>query len=344
MSNHAQNRRCSKAARSRYESSSMARVSLKFRLHFATPLVARSWLVAFLFLLWAPEALLAGQGGVQGGRGGDGITESVKDIMSRNGSNGPAQPPQSKPIQANHNQRLDNPGSPRVPQWPVPGNSGVVISPSSLSDPESESVNVASIKTPDVPLVLDAQTLGTNFLGPTLADSGWFPPNAIGAVGPSQILVVVNGRIRSYNRSGVADGAIDTDTNNFFSSVRNGANTSDSRVVFDFLSQRWFVSMLNMQTAPNRLLLAVSSSGTITSSSSFTFYQFTQNVPPIGTGSPGSATIDNGLFADYPSLGVDNNAVYMGVNMFTADLSTYQGATAFVINKASLLTGTLTVT
>jgi hypothetical protein len=97
----------------------------------------------------------------------------------------------------------------------------------------------------------------------------------------------------------------------------------------------------------NRIMIAVSSSSTITSTSNFTFYQFGQDQPPAGTNSPGSSTMDNGYFADYPSLGVDNNALYVGVNIFddTQSPPAYKGATGFVINKASVLQGpTATVT
>jgi hypothetical protein len=304
-----------------------------------------SCLVAVLLLVWIAEESPAQQGGW---RGDPGIKETVGDIMGRDGrGSGPDQSEKRKERGQNNNQRTQNPDSPRVAQWPPA--SHPATADTSPTDPKSTDAGVFSANVVDIPLVSDQQTTGTNFLGPVLADSGWYPPNAIGAVGPTQILVVVNGRIRSYNKSGVADGVLNTDTNNFFNSVRNGANTSDTRAVFDVLSQRWFISMLNMQAAPNRLLIAVSGSATISSATSFSFFYFVQDGssgPPVllGSGSPGSATVDNGLFADYPSLGVDNNAVYMGVNIFSPDLTSYQGATAFVINKANLLSGTLTVT
>ena len=64
------------------------------------------------------------------------------------------------------------------------------------------------------------QTLGTSFTGATLADTGAFPPDSMGAAGPSQFVVFVNGRIRTFNKTtGVADGVIDADPDVFFSPV-----------------------------------------------------------------------------------------------------------------------------
>src|SRR5207302_6200729 len=50
------------------------------------------------------------------------------------------------------------------------------------------------------------QTVGVNFLGPQLInDSGMVPPDSMGAVGPNQFFITVNGRVRTYTKAGVAD-------------------------------------------------------------------------------------------------------------------------------------------
>src|SRR5437763_1103251 len=51
-----------------------------------------------------------------------------------------------------------------------------------------------------------AQTVGTNFLGATLFTSGYLPPDSMGAIGPSQFLLAVNGRIKTFAKNGTADG------------------------------------------------------------------------------------------------------------------------------------------
>jgi hypothetical protein len=150
-------------------------------------------------------------------------------------------------------------------------------------------------------------------------------------------VVCVNGLIRTFNKSGASDGALNTSTDNFFNSVRNGLGTSDPTVRFDPTSSRWFVTMVNV-SPPNRVLIAVSSGPTISNTSSFTFFQFEHDL--VGA-TPNS---DTGDFADYPNLGVDANALYIGINVFNAAGNSFLGTTGFVVRKSTLLTGTLNVT
>jgi hypothetical protein len=96
--------------------------------------------------------------------------------------------------------------------------------------------------------------------------------------------------------------------------------------------------MINTQAAPNRVMVAVSSGPIITNTASFTFFQFTHDA--VGT----TPNTDTGGFADYPTWGIDANAAYMGMNIFNAAGTAVIGTTVYVINKANLLAGTLTVT
>lgn len=243
-------------------------------------------------------------------QGAPGITETVSHIMGR-------EVPRlaGKPLQLGNPRRQrdrepnlpQHPGAPEVASWPPGG--GVAIS-----------------ETPSLP-----QAVGTNFLGAQLSESGFIPPDSMGAIGPDQILVAANGRIKVFDRSGVL-GPLNADTDNFFLSVRNGSSTSDPRVVYDRLSSRWFVSMITVDP-PNRVLLAVSSGPTITGSGSFTFFQFQQDL--VGA-TPNS---DSGGLADYDSLGVDANAAYIGVNVFNGAGTAFLGTTGFVIRKSSVLAG-----
>ena len=191
------------------------------------------------------------------------------------------------------------------------------------------------------------QAIGTSFLGIQLSDTAFaIPPDSMGDVGPTQILAITNGRIRVFDKSGVL-GGLDTDTDSFFASV-GGLDfaTADPHVRYDRLSGRWFVTMIDLGVfgglgvplGPNGVMIAVSSGPTITSGSSFTFHRFVQDFVGV---TPNSDT--NG-FADYDTLGVDKFALYIGVNVFTQDLSAFIGTTGFVIRKADLIAGTLTVT
>jgi hypothetical protein len=245
-----------------------------------------------------------------------GITETVETIMERDRLAGPpdlsAGPKDAGPeLEVEREGLRQDPRSPRAPMWPPPVAPGI--------DPVLPcGTGMGGTFLP--------QTVGTSFLAVNVNESGFIPPDTVGAVGPTQVLVVANGRIKVFSKSGIL-GGLNASTNSFFTSVRNGSGTSDPQVKYDRLSGRWIVTMINVQT-PNRVLIAVSSGSTITSSSSFTFYFFQQDTvnPPGNTGQ----------LADYPKVGVDANAIVIGCNMFT---SSYQGTTAWVVRKSSVLSG-----
>ena len=244
--------------------------------------------------------------------GEPGIKETVREIMSRQRIEdafiGPPPPhAQIEPGSLDPESLLPNPDAPAISAWPP-----------RAQDTPGAAEAVPNAQNPQIP--------GTSFMGAQYSDTiGYVPPDSMGAVGPDQVMVVVNGRIKVYDKSGVL-GGLNVTTDTFFSSVRS-ASTSDPHVRYDRLSGRWFVSMIDVASV-NRILLAVSSGPHITSSSSFTFFQFEHDL--VGT-TPNS---DTGCFADYDTLGVDANAVYIGVNLFC---SKYVGSTGFVIQKASVL-------
>ncbi len=159
----------------------------------------------------------------------------------------------------------------------------------------------------------------------------------MGAVGPSQILVSVNGRIKVFDKDGTPGGLNLTDSD-FWEDVCNCPplpstvnSPTDPGVEYDRLSQRWIVSAVNTENTNNRVMLAVSDGPTITSQSSFTFYFFNEADP-----SPSGPS----RFADYPQLGVDANAIYIGVNEFDSiSAGNFTGTSAYVIRKSSVING-----
>jgi hypothetical protein len=245
-------------------------------------------------------------------------TERTSDLMSREKQQaGKAGTPKIKthPIGKLDFQNLaPNPDSPRVSVWP-PTNSGPVVAQS-------------------------PQAIGVNFLGATLADTRSFPPDSMGAVGPSQFIVAVNGRIRSFNKfTGSTDGVLDVDTDIFFASAMTSSSgnfTSDPRIRYDRLSGRWFIIMIDVPgggSQPNRIMIAVSDSATVNANTVWRFYYFQHDqVAPTG---------DTGKFADYPTLGIDANALYIGVNIFGSRglRVSFSNTTGFVVRKSSLLGG-----
>jgi hypothetical protein len=273
--------------------------------------------------------------------GAKGVQESVAQIMARQQALGNAPPVERAMPEREGPDRStlpQAPGAPAVASWP--------ISAEAKGNPV---VNGSSGIVPAAP-----QTTGTSFTGATLADTGAFPPDTMGAVGPTQFVVFVNGRVRTFNKTtGTADGVINADSDVFFASVMSpfpagGLNfTSDPNVRFDRLSQRWFLTIIDVPSStsssigdiPNRILIAVSdaaSAGVLTPATVWTYYFVQQDLVGLGSSS--------GEFLDYPSLGIDNNALYIGGNMFGAVSGSFTGVNDYVIRKSSVLSGGPVVT
>lgn len=202
---------------------------------------------------------------------------------------------------------------PQVPFWPYNAATKAV-----LDGPSGFTIGGNSF---------DPAAIGVNFLATTRAQASpqYVPPDTHGSVGPTQIIVHVNGSIRLFSKTGVL-GALNASSDAFFNSVRNGGSAVDPRTYYDPISQRWFVSAITT-TSPNLVLLAVSNGPTITNTSSFAFYAWLQD----SIGAPGA---DAGALFDYPSLGVDRHAVYIGGNVFGSGTPS-----VFVVRKSSVLSG-----
>jgi hypothetical protein len=255
-----------------------------------------------------------------------GVAEAMAAIMARQHQADLVA--KGKPKKIKFKKERENPERDHLPQNPDSPNVARWVPSQSIAD---DSV------TPLTPLA--PQTFGTSFTGATLSDTGAFPPDSMGAVGPSQFVVFVNGRLRSFNKTtGVIDGVLNADPDVFFASVMTPVTppvvlnfTSDPQIRYDRLSGRWFLTIIDVPcanascstTAPNRLLIAVSDSGTISVSTVWTFYFF---------------QADATNFLDYPSLGIDANALYIGGNMFTA-AGSFVGCNAYVVRKSSVLGG-----
>jgi len=180
-----------------------------------------------------------------------------------------------------------------------------------------------------------------NFTAANTPDCSGFPPDTMGAVGPTQFIIALNGRVRSFNKSnGATDGGINTATDVFFSSVMTpglgGNSTSDPRIRYDRLSGRWFISMIdvpgNNAAKPNRIMIAMSDSGKIQNTTTWTFFQFQHDL--VGP----TPNEDTGAFADYQTLAIDANALYLGVNVFSG-AKEFLDTTVYVVRKSSLLNG-----
>ena len=133
--------------------------------------------------LQAPGSSAAPAGDIPGVPyiGARGIPETVSQIMARQrlADLGPAKPQRIMPEHDVDRAGLpQDPAAPTAPSWPprLPGQPRIAASSS-------------------------PQTPGLGFTGATLADTGAFPPDSMGTIGPTQFVVFVNGRLRTFNKT-----------------------------------------------------------------------------------------------------------------------------------------------
>lgn len=208
--------------------------------------------------------------------------------------------------------------------------------PASTALPQREPATLSRGGVPSV-----AQTVASpNVDAATLADTNALPPDTMGDVGPTQFFVTLNGRFRTLSKTtGAADGALNLDSDTFFAAnLPAGHFTSDPRVRFDRRLNRWIVLMISAGV-PNRFLLAMSDTATISGSTVWSQFSWDNTRTEGGLG-----TVS--CLADYPTLGVDEDALYIGVNQFCGpDVNTlnFDSTSVYVVNKQALANGTLSV-
>ncbi len=242
------------------------------------------------------------------------ITRTTAQLMAYENMHGPKLPIRKiKSLETEHEYYRgnlpSNPGSPAVAEWPIRHNDVAVIPAP------------APMRKDMAPLF----SVPVNFAGPDLGSAGFIPPDSTGDVSRTSVIVAANGRIRSYDRNGVL-GTINLTTSAFFAPLTPVGGVSDPRVVYDRITDRWFVGIIDLASSNNKVCLAVSDNGTINGSTVWRFFGFAQN---IGGGASG--------FADYCTLGVDANGVYMGSNRFTSSVGGFANCDVFAVNKANLL-------
>ncbi len=158
--------------------------------------------------------------------------------------------------------------------------------------------------------------------------TGW-PPDPSGAVSNTQIIACSNSGLKIFNKkaggapiltptgySGETANGLFISLEDFFAPVIPvGSGISDPHIRYDRLSRRWIVVAIEVNPAfeNNLVFLAVSDGDNISSASGFTFYSFNSSLFPYDPAAPYAP------FFDYPTLGVDNNAILIGGNQFGYD-------------------------
>lgn len=158
--------------------------------------------------------------------------------------------------------------------------------------------------------------------------NGFIPPDTMGTVGDSHIVELINGAYSVYNKS---TGSLITRTtlDSFWTSagVTPTSFSFDPRVIYDKFTDRYFAVAVDNAGAANNFLVAVSNSSD----------------PTAGwTGFKIDSDTNNDRWADFPTLGLSSDGLYVAANMF--GVSTAATRTGImVIPKADLLAVTPTV-
>src|SRR5271170_4801054 len=191
--------------------------------------------------------------------------------------------------------------------------------------------SLATIALTDTPTLASAGFAGLAFPN-SQCGPGCEPPDGVVAAGPNNVVELTNIVGRIFDKSG--NDLSDFNLNTLFG-VATDIFSSDPRIEYDTLSQRWFISFLTLDTTdPTTSLngfwnLAVSiDSNPI---DGFVVYQIE---------TPGD-------FPDQPPLGFNDDKVVTGGNSFSCDPDcndgAYEGNEFLVWNKSELLVGAATI-
>jgi hypothetical protein len=174
-----------------------------------------------------------------------------------------------------------------------------------------------------------APTIGQNFAGLGASDdialygSFFIPPDQGSAVGPNHYMELINLAYAIYNK----DGTVAVPRTPISTLLANagvpglGTGLSDPRIVYDPSSGHWFIAIITTSSNSNSIVVAVS-----------------QTSDPTGTWKAASfvANTTANNFADYPTIAVDANALYVASNNFLNGAS-FDGVSLTTIPKADLL-------
>ncbi len=160
----------------------------------------------------------------------------------------------------------------------------------------------------------DGATFARNFI----------PPDTIGAVGGTQYMSTTNGAYAVFDKNTGARTSLVSDVAFWAAAGQTGAN-GDTRVMYNADASRWVVIAFGASASDIQIAVSDTDNALGTwKSTKFTGYS------GFGFGST----------ADYPTLAMDKNAVYIGTNNFAPATSggtnSFRGTTLNVIPMASL--------
>jgi hypothetical protein len=176
------------------------------------------------------------------------------------------------------------------------------------------------------------------------------PPDQALCVGGNYVVESVNTALQVFYKNGTAATA-PAALNQFFglapeinrSTLTYGDFTSDPKCYYDSGTQRWFLTMLQIDIVPStgnygqhsHLEIAVSQSSDPTGSWNFYSIDTTDdgtNNTPSHTGCP--------CFGDQPLIGADANGFYVTTNEFPIATNGFNGTQIYAMSKTGLESGT----
>ncbi len=173
-----------------------------------------------------------------------------------------------------------------------------------------------------------APVLTASFEGISYNGSGSFPPDPTVAAGPSHILITVNRNIEWFTKQGVKQSS--KTLNSFFTPFTPLLyNGFDPRCLYDQFNGRFIVMCLG---------LAGRSDTIASNDSSLIYVAVSDDADPNGTWYFSSinskfSSAGKKYWADFPSLGISHEALYITANLFTFSTGTFGGSRFWIINK-----------
>jgi len=155
--------------------------------------------------------------------------------------------------------------------------------------------------------------VGAAFAAVSEGESGQIPPDPTMAAGPLQIVVMTNGRIKAFTKTGTLVPNSSMSLGQFFSSLSGAADGPfDPKAAFDpYINRFWLMSVSQHEatvadnTNRSTFLIAISDTNDVTQG--WTFFQMDASI---------NGNQASGRWCDYPQLGFDSQAVYLTCNMF----------------------------
>ncbi len=187
-------------------------------------------------------------------------------------------------------------GAPGVPEAPVPFDGFVGSAP--VINAGALSIGFEGISQYDV------ASVGRNFV----------PPDTIGAVGRTQYMQFVNGGVAVYDKATGARTSFTSDTAFWQGAGLVGVPNGDQRVIYNAQANKFIAISFGPNTKD--ILVAVSNTSNALGGWKSTSFE---GFAPLAANAR--------TLADYPTLAMDNNALYIGTNDFAA--ATVGGATNF---------------